>query len=63
MEPESAGALTVTSSSGGASGLSGAGEVTNVAYIDGGGPEAEAAARMQRLMAELLPGLPRFIPE
>ena len=36
-----------------------------VTPIDGDTPEAEAAAdaRMQRLMAELLPGLPRFIPE
>ena len=36
-----------------------------VTPIEGDGPQAEAAAdaRMQRLMAELLPNLPRFIPE
>ena len=36
-----------------------------VTPIEGDTPEAEAAAeaRMLRLMAELLPGLPRFIPE
>ena len=36
-----------------------------VTPIEGDGPQAEAAAdaRMQRLMAEVLPQLPRFIPE
>ena len=36
-----------------------------VTPIEGEGPEAEAAAdaRMQRLMADLLPTLPRFVPE
>ena len=34
-----------------------------VTEIDAKGGEAEADARIQRLMAEVLPRLPRFIPE
>ena len=34
-----------------------------VTQIGDGEPEAEADARIQRLMTELLPKLPRFVPE